>query len=264
VADGGLSGAWNFRDVAEETGITPGRLFRSSELSGLDETGRGALRDLGVTDVADLRSEKEVERRGPGQVPEGVSIHRLPFRELGSRAPHEQGFEQMLAQRTDGATDVAAAVGQYMTEEYAKYPAMAGAQTAVRQVLSLLADQRPVLAHCFAGKDRTGFTVAVVLEAAGVDRDAVMADYMRSNDAVPRLRESILEAMRNRSAEQPTDEIVAFAETSLAGEVLGVREGYLLAALNAIDDQYGSFSNYLDAVGVTNNQVRLLRDDLCS
>jgi len=263
VAGGVLSGAWNCRDVAEETGIRPGRLFRSSELSGLDEAGRGALRDLRVTDVADLRSEKEVERRGPGQVPEGVSIHRLPFRELGSQAPHEQGFEQMLAQRTDAATDVSAAAGQYMTEEYAKYPAMAGAQTAVRQVLSLLADQRPVLAHCFAGKDRTGFTVAVVLEAAGVDRDAVMADYIRSNDAVPQLRESILEAMRDRSAEQPTDEIVTFAEASLAGEVLGVREAYLHAAHSAIDDQYGSFSSYLDAVGVTYEQVRRLRDDLC-
>jgi protein-tyrosine phosphatase len=90
-----------------------------------------------------------------------------------------------------------------------------------------------------------------------------MADYMRSNDAVPQLRESILEAMRNRSAEQPTDEIVTFAEASLAGEVLGVREAYLHAAHSAIDDQYGSFSNYLDAVGVTSNQVRRLRDDLC-
>jgi protein-tyrosine phosphatase len=258
-----LSGAWNFRDVAKEAGIRPGRFFRSSELSALDDVGRTALRDFGITDVADLRSEREVERRGPGQVPDGVSIHRLPFRELGTHAPHEQGFEQMLAQKTDGADNVAAAAGRYMTEEYEKYPSMAGAQTAVRQVISLLADQRPVLTHCFAGKDRTGFTVAVVLEAAGVDRDAVMADFLRSNDAIPVLRESILETLRNRAAEQPTDEIETFAEASLADEVLGVREAYLRAARKGIDDHYGSLSNYLDAVGVTQDQVRRLRADLC-
>jgi protein-tyrosine phosphatase len=51
-----LSGAWNFRDVAQTTEILPGRLFRSSELSKLDNLGRAALTALSVTDVADLRS----------------------------------------------------------------------------------------------------------------------------------------------------------------------------------------------------------------
>ena len=48
-----LSGAWNFRDVAQTTGIRPGRLFRSSELSKLDDLGRNALTEIGVTDVAE-------------------------------------------------------------------------------------------------------------------------------------------------------------------------------------------------------------------
>lgn len=88
-----LSGAWNFRDVAEETGIRPGRLFRSSELSGLNDDGRSALARMGIGDVADLRSQREVERRGPGQVPDGVAVHLLPFRELSADqadAPHER------------------------------------------------------------------------------------------------------------------------------------------------------------------------------
>lgn len=257
-----LSGAWNFRDIAEETGIRPGQFFRSSELSALDDEGRAALRGLGITDVADLRSDREVDRRGPGLVPADVAIHRLPFRELGTHAPHEQGFEQLLAQRTNGADDIAVAAGRYMTEEYAKYPTLAGAQSAVRQVISILAEQRPTIAHCFAGKDRTGFTVAVTLEAAGVGRDAIMADYLRSNDAVPRLRDSILESLRNRAAEQPTEEIETFAEASLADEVLGVRDVYLHAAHSVIDDQYGSVAGYLEAIGVTADVVGKLRAQL--
>ncbi|WP_286085567.1 tyrosine-protein phosphatase, partial [Mycolicibacterium porcinum] len=40
-------------------------------------------------------------------------------------------------------------------------------------------------AHCFAGKDRTGFTVATVLETVGVDRDRIIADFLASNGAIP-------------------------------------------------------------------------------
>src|ERR1700742_883861 len=65
-----LSGAWNFRDVADgAAGLRPGRLFRSGELSRLDDDGRATLLQLGITDVADLRATREVTRRGPGLVP---------------------------------------------------------------------------------------------------------------------------------------------------------------------------------------------------
>ena len=77
-----------------------------------------------------------------------------------------------------------------MTEEYQRFPTLAGAQRAVRQGhFAARPTGRPVITHCFAGKDRTGFTVATVLEAVGVDRDAIMADFLRSNDAVPQLRD---------------------------------------------------------------------------
>ena len=36
--------------------------------------------------------------------------------------------------------------------------------------------------HCAGGKDRTGMLVAVLLETAGVPRDAVVADYAVSAD----------------------------------------------------------------------------------
>ncbi|MGV0577825.1 tyrosine-protein phosphatase [Mycolicibacterium elephantis] len=255
-----LSGAWNFRDVATTTGVRPGRLFRSSELSRLSEEGRRRLVELGISDVADLRSDREVDRLGAGQVPETVSVHRLPFRELGEQAPHEQAFEQALRSST-GNEDVAIVAARYMTDEYAKYPGLAGAQSAVRRVISLLADGQPVLAHCFAGKDRTGFTVAVTLEAAGVSRDAVMDDYLRSNQAVPQLRERILESLHQRGVEN-TQEIETFAEARLTEEVLGVRDVYLHAALKEIDEGYGSVRSYLEAIGVTTEQVSRLRSTL--
>ncbi|HEX2213837.1 MAG TPA: tyrosine-protein phosphatase, partial [Mycobacterium sp.] len=151
-----LSGAWNFRDVAAETGVRPGRFFRSSELSSLDDAGRSALLRLGITDVADLRSAREVERHGMGAVPEGVQVHLLHFHEVtavpsgeAGEAPHETAFQKMMTEKPDDE-DISIAASRFMTEEYQRFPMLAGAQRAVRQVVSLLADERPVIAHCFA------------------------------------------------------------------------------------------------------------------
>src|SRR5258707_15056196 len=99
-----MSGAWNFRDVAEETGIRPGRFFRSSELSGLDDSGRAALLGLGITDVADLRSAREVERHGTGAGPAGVEVHYLHFHEVTAgegEAPPKAAFQKLSTEKPD-------------------------------------------------------------------------------------------------------------------------------------------------------------------
>ncbi|KKB99515.1 tyrosine-protein phosphatase [Mycolicibacter arupensis] len=263
-----LPGAWNFRDVSETTGaLRPGRLFRSSELSRLEDGGREELVRLGVSDVADLRSPREVTRRGPGLVPTGVGIHLLPFPDLAgdqspdSSAPHEDAFRNMMAEKPedDSAADVAA---RYMLEEYERFPTLAGSRRAVQRVVSLLASGRPVLAHCFAGKDRTGFVVAVVLRAAGVDRDAVVADYLHSNTAVPVLRDRIMEMIRERPETEITPEVLTFTEARLSDEVLGVRADYLDAAERSIETNFGSFDGFLQAAGVTDADRDGLRSAL--
>ncbi|MCW2630779.1 tyrosine-protein phosphatase [Mycobacterium sp.] len=261
VSVGELSGAWNFRDVAEATGVRQGRFFRSSELSRLDDGGRDHIRRLGITDVADLRSPREVERRGPGQVPDGVAVHLLPFPDVSAvdgEAPHEATFQKMMSEKPDDE-DVAVAAVRFMTEEYLRFPTLGGAQRAVRQVISLLAAQRPVITHCFAGKDRTGFTVATVLEAIGVDRDAILTDFLRSNDAVRQLRARILESVRDKSE---TAEVLTFAEARLTDELLGVREDYLYAARRSIAQNYGSLRGYLEVSGVTAEDVARVRTAL--
>jgi protein-tyrosine phosphatase len=162
----------------------------------------------------------------------------------------------MMTEKPDGES-VGAAAARYMTEEYGRIASAPLAQRAVRQVVTLLGSGHRVLAHCFAGKDRTGFTIAVVLEAAGVDDDAIMADYLRSNNAVPQLRESILATIRERAAEAP--EVLEMAEARLTESVLGVREEYLHEARRTIVDEFGSVDGYLAAAGVTPEELSRLR-----
>jgi protein-tyrosine phosphatase len=272
-----LPGAWNFRDVADgAAALRPGRLFRSSELSRLDDDGRATLRRLGITDVADLRASREVARRGPGLVPDGVDVHLLPFPDLGveeegeggadpgdTESPHERAFRQMLAgergEQNESDESPAEAAARYMVDEYRQFPTRNGAQRALRRVVTLLAAGRPVLTHCFAGKDRTGFVVATVLESIGIDRDVIVADYLRSNDSVSQLRDRITEMIQLRMDTELTPEVVRFTEARLSDEVLGVREEYLGAARRTIDETFGSLDRYLRDSGISEADVDELR-----
>ena len=262
-----LPGAWNFRDVADGvTALRPGRLFRSSELSRLDDDGRATLRRLGITDVADLRAAREVARRGPGLVPDGVQIHLLPFPDLADddqadgAAPHEEAFQRLLRGESDGSNEpVNEAAVRFMTDEYRQFPTRNGAQRALRRVFTLLAAGRPVLTHCFAGKDRTGFVIATVLEAVGIDRDTIVADFLRSNDAVPELRARIYEMIQQRGDTELTPEVVTFTEARLSDGVLGVRPEYLAAARQTIDGEFGSLDGYLRDSGITAADAEQLR-----
>jgi protein-tyrosine phosphatase len=268
-----LPGSWNFRDVADSTGVLrPGRLLRSGELSELGEDGRAELRRSGVTDVADLRSRREVQRNGPGRVPHGVDIHLLPIPDHApdpeseeanpdGAAPHEHAFKRLLEDKPDGES-VEAASNRYMVDEYSRFPTYNGAQQALHRVITLLGSGRTVLTHCFAGKDRTGFVVALVLEAAGVNRDAIIGDFLCSNDAVPRLREQILESVRQRADVEVTPELLALTEARLADHVLGVREEYLASAWRSIDEQFGSLHGYLRSAGVSEADVHRLGEAL--
>ncbi|OBF43663.1 phosphotyrosine protein phosphatase [Mycobacterium sp. 852002-50816_SCH5313054-b] len=268
-----LSGAWNFRDVADGVAaLRPGRLFRSGELSRLDDEGRATLRRLGITDVADLRASREVARRGPGLVPDGVEIHLLPVPDLSDQpedeqtdgaAPHEEAFQRLLRGESDGSEEsVNETAVRFMTDEYRQFPTRNGAQRALHRVVTLLAAGRPVLTHCFAGKDRTGFVIATVLEAVGVDRDAIVADFLRSNDAVPELRAHIYEMIQQRGDAELTPEVVTFTEARLSDGVLGVRPDYLAAARQTIDDEFGSLGAYLKDAGITEADVDRMRGAL--
>jgi protein-tyrosine phosphatase len=258
-----VSGTWNFRDVTDSTdgAVRPGMLYRAGELSALDDDGRARLQQLRINDVADLRSAIEVGKHGPGLVPDGVQIHLLPFIETAvsdGDAPHEHAFQRLMTEKPDNET-TAAAARRYMAEEYRGFAKSAGAQRAVHRVITLLGEQRPVLAHCFAGKDRTGFTVGVVLRAAGVDEDAIMADYLASNTAAPQLREQIMSRIRARFDGEIPPEAAEFTEARLSDDVLGVREEYLDAAFRAVEEQYGSLEAYLTAADVTPADLDKLR-----
>lgn len=240
-----LSGAWNFRDLgglrtADGSVTRTGAVFRSSELTRLTESGRAELDRLGVRDVFDFRGTAEVERYGSDQVAESVTVHAVPFVNVpvigADAAPHEPDRRVFDARG-------------YLTDTYRAFPTLDGARIAVASVLRAVAtSETPVLLHCAAGKDRAGWTAATVLRTAGVVDDDILADYLVSNSAVEPLRRHVLDHGA------PADK--------LDDDLLGVREEYYRAGLDAMTEAHGSFDNYLDALGIDADVVAGVRRSL--
>nr|WP_296765859.1 tyrosine-protein phosphatase [Rhodococcus sp. (in: high G+C Gram-positive bacteria)] len=244
-----LSGAWNFRDVGgaattDGQRIRRGVLFRSSELSHLDDAGRSELATLGIRRVFDLRGESEIRRSGVDAVPADVTVVSVPYRdEPGEKAPHEEFLS--------GGDD---AQLRYMIGTYASFPSLAGASTAIRAVIDAVGrGDGASLVHCAAGKDRAGWTIATVLRAAGVTDEAIVADFLRSNDAIGPLRAHIMAVWQSDTTGSPVDPSDA---------LLGVAEAYYRTGLDAVTSTYGSFDGYLDAIGVTAEDLRRLKAEL--
>lgn len=233
-----LAGAWNFRDVAGAVesrfpDLVPDRLYRSSTLSGLKPDGRNKLDDLGVATVVDLRYAGERKVVGEDLVSSTVSVVHRPFSSSASAdAVHELPVMKSDEQRC-----------AHMTAEYRRFVTYGGARAAILSVVEFLIDpvRRPVLVHCAAGKDRTGWVCAVVLEAAGVSRDTIAADFVASNDAIDDLR-----AVMQSGA----------AGADLSEFLIGVRPEYLEAAFDEVQRRFGSMNRYLDVIGVSADMRR--------
>jgi protein-tyrosine phosphatase len=169
-----LEGLDNVRDVGglplRDGGQTrPGVLLRSASLHYLTPGDVEHLVDvLGLKLVLDLRTGREVDRDGPTAVARaGVETVWLSFlAEDGEPLPEADDLDPMV-------------------HNYLGYLSQRG-ENVVQAVRRLAApDASPALVRCAAGKDRTGVLVALVLDAVGVQRSAVLADYMLSAEQVP-------------------------------------------------------------------------------
>jgi protein-tyrosine phosphatase len=249
-----LEGATNFRSLgglpaAGGLRIRPHALMRADRLIELDERDWMALTRTGLATICDLRSEAErVEH--PNRVPPSLQVQELNC-EVNNDLRADPSLGRLMF---DDPT--ARGAERVMIEIYRRFPGYMGA-TLTRIVTRLLEGGAPMLVHCSAGKDRTGFVVAMLLHALEVPDAVIREDYLASRRWPGAVHHrASLTARLGRF--MPAREVEAAVDT-----VLDVRDVYLDSAMEALRAEFGSVQSYLEAAaGLDAARIDRLRDRL--
>ncbi|WP_369393549.1 tyrosine-protein phosphatase [Streptomyces sp. CG1] len=235
-----LAGVRNFRDVGglptvDGRRVRQGVLFRSGHLAHATEDDAAFLTSLGLHTIFDFRNEADQKLEGPDVELRGVRNVNLPLSDPADGAE----FWKMVR---DGDLDQLRAIladGKGAARMIASYRSIVEQRTAEHsQVLrALTEDSVPALMHCAAGKDRAGISIAVTLLALGVERDAIVADYLESNAKHRRYK-----VRRSGSTESAyTPEVM-----ELLSPLFDARAEYLHAAFETIEQTWGGVDAYLE------------------
>jgi protein-tyrosine phosphatase len=196
--------------------VRANRVLRSDDLSTLSPADLARLQEQRVGVVVDLRTGLERTLQPDKAVPD-------------TRA---EWFDVLGALPLTSLVDLSSSYRAFVTDPAAR----AAFGATLHTIETTAADGRSVLYHCSAGKDRTGWTTAVLLTILGVDREQVEADFLASN------------TYRNAS---PTDPLN------------GVDIDWLRTAFRTADETFGSFDNYVrDGLGLTASDIDSLRTEL--
>ena len=240
-----LASADNFRDVAgpgvgyptrDGGQVRRGVFYRSNELQ-LTHEDAASMAALGITRIHDLRGQMEIDAHPDVAVPGATWQH--------------VGVSGIPTEMVSGLADPEAAV-RVMCEVYDAFVRAPEARASYRRLLTDLATEPlPQLFHCTAGKDRTGWAAALLLEIAGVDRDTIMADYLLTNEVSSATREKYLALI----GEHLGDDKIAVYEPTMV-----VEPAYLQTAYDRVAELYGSVDGYLhDGLGLDDETIGALR-----
>jgi protein tyrosine/serine phosphatase len=233
-----LEGVDNFRDFGGYPTVYGrrlkcGRLLRSASHGRATDADLQALADLSIAVVVDLRRKSERERDPSRRHPE-FSGAVIVNDDDGPDTWHEH------IRRSDLS---AASFRAYLIDYYRAAPFEARHIDLFRRYFAALERaEGPVLIHCAAGKDRTGLLAALTHHLAGVHRDDILADYLKTNEAA-RIDERtplMAAAIAELTGRTPPEDAVRVA--------LGVEAPYLEAAFAEITALHGGLDVYLSEV----------------
>ncbi|MFJ2570199.1 tyrosine-protein phosphatase [Streptomyces halstedii] len=234
-----LTGVRNFRDVGglptlDGRRVRFGRLYRSGHLAHASEADTAFLSGLGLHTVFDFRNAADHRLDGYDVELPGVRNVSIPLSDPADgaefwRLVRDGNIEQLrsILAGGKGTERMIASYRSIITDRTAEHS---------RVLHALAEDSVPALMHCAAGKDRAGLSIAVALLAVGVGREAIEADYLKSNDAHRRYKVQ----RSDTSAAGMSDEVM-----ELLNPLFGARAEYLAAAFTTIEESWGGTDRYL-------------------
>lgn len=235
-----VRGLTNFRDfggydTAHGRKVARDRLYRSAGLAELTEDGVADLQALDLGLVVDLRHPAE-RAREPSRLPPGFRGLVLATEgDGGGDAAHLSGLLTGIAGTGDGRA--------VMVEYYRHAPFSPDRTRLFAAFFKALAEvEGAVLIHCTAGKDRTGLLVALTQHMLGVHRDDILAEYMRSIEALAALEAASSKWLIRQNVD------AAAVDPAIMRAMASVHASYLEAALDAIAERHGGLDPYVSEI----------------
>ncbi|KRC62757.1 hypothetical protein ASE14_02760 [Agromyces sp. Root81] len=257
-----IDGLYNFRD----TGGTPltaggttrsGVLFRSDALSGLTQTGLDELAATEIGVIVDFRTPEE-RKAAADRIPTSrpFEVAELALLE-GAMADMAQNALSHGASPSPETAAQATPSIPTLGELYVGMVQHGAARFAeVARLIAASTDDSPsaVLVHCTAGKDRTGVATALMLDAVGAERAAVVADYAASQDNLAGPWADGMLHMISSLGLPLTPELRTL--------VTGTPPDAIEQALAWVDTEHGGAADYLGSGGLTPHELTGLRTRL--
>jgi protein-tyrosine phosphatase len=223
-----LQGASNFRDLGgyatrDGRALRWRRVFRSNHLGNLTPSDVDIVRGLGVKSAFDFRGVEE--RKGTDCKVEEIAVHSLPI---------EPTVVAALRARLQARALSSADALDIMRDSYRGYVRLN--THSFRELFSHLIEDKtaPLVIHCTAGKDRTGFACALILHALGVPDQVIADDYLLTNRFYRR--------DPNASPDLPAE---------VQNAIGSVNASYLAAGFEAVRAEYGDLESYFrDGLGL--------------
>lgn len=255
-----LQGGRNFRDLggystADGRRLRWGRVYRSGVMSYFTPEDRAYLDSLGIRTVCDFRTAQERKR-------EPTSWNKVPEQCLTWEYNHRDVSLRGYLHPTEPLTEAIAR--GCMALLYRKLPSTLA--TVYADFLGKLsAGDVPLVFHCSAGKDRTGFAAALLLLTLGVPREQVYADFTLTNDVVDLERELFEHPRGSVGLGEDRNYLMTCSRESRAPLLKAFPE-YLDAAFETVEQDHGSVENYvrtrlgIDAAALKRMQAHLLEE----
>lgn len=171
-----LEGSFNCRDLGsiinkDNKCITSGLLIRSDDLANLTDDDLEKLNKYPIRTIIDLRTTHE-RLKNHDHIPNSCNheVH------LDISSGH---FDDLMKQFRAGIPNPK----QFMRNIYKDFVLDKTCQEKYKNFFDVIQhkNKTPILFHCTAGKDRTGFATAMILSALNVNEETIMNDYLASN-----------------------------------------------------------------------------------
>lgn len=243
-----LDKSYNFRDLGglktkDKKIVRHGVLYRSDSLSKLSKADLEIIKDLNLTAIVDYRSDKERADNPSRTIVNTKTYHFNPIADLAEMFANEDIDLKQFS--VDDLTPEI--IDKLFIRQNQSFVKSKKAIKAYRAMLSLLLDEAnlPLLQHCTAGKDRTGFGVMLILGILGVSEADIIADYLVSNNYFKLMQAKNIELSNFQTL------------------VSQVKAEYLQSAIDLIKADYGSILDYVKIeLGFSDKEISTIKYNL--